>query len=460
MSAREHSWEKVTATQATLGRFGTIVFLAIIVKAMLIFGLLPNVLSHFSQHYNVSTFGDGSDLIAWNLVQGNGYRMFPDGNLTMLRTPGFVLLLALIFAVFGKSLIAVQVVNLVFSCVTAVLTQVLACKAGLSKTAAAIAFLVFFFHPGVIFAESRVGAESMLTLCLVVSVLFAVIAKDRQTWPCFAMAGFVFGLALLVKPTVAPVLPAWFLYSIWKTSSGAARRRIIAGMAICGIVTVLVMTPWVVRNYRISGEFIPTMTLSGLAAFQGVHVIKHLNSNLEPYQILSQAADEQFAIANAMALKMHGRQEYGALDLARDPERPFFPQFLKVEDEVSFYRELGRRAVDDCRRQPELILKAIVHNTWAFWAAGKTHLATMLNAVLAVPLLALAGIGLITGIKRGLGVFQYFLIVVVFMIPHLILFAYARYYLPVVPFLAVLVAIPLANWLESLTLGAGRFAKC
>src|SRR5438309_1870766 len=79
------------------------------------------------------------------------------------------------------------------------------------------AALVFFFHPGVVIAESRGGPESMLTLCLVASVLLAVIAMERQTWPSFVVAGVVNGLALLVKSSVAPVLPVLFLCRMWQT---------------------------------------------------------------------------------------------------------------------------------------------------------------------------------------------------------------------------------------------------
>jgi hypothetical protein len=148
---------------------------------------------------------------------------------------------------------------------------------------------------------------------------------------------------------------------------------------------------------------------------------------------MEQAVNEQVAIANAMGLKEKGR---------------FFPQFSRVEDEVSFYRELGRRVLDDYRQQPELILRSIVHDSWAFWVGGKTHKASIFNAILAVPLLALAGIGLRIGTKQGLRVFPLFLVIVAFMIPHLFILAMARYYIPVVPFLAVLSAIPLAQWLD------------
>jgi len=409
------------------GRMPEIALFAIVLKVILLFGLFPHLQASFSEDYNVGTFRDDYEMIAWNLVQGNGYRVFPDTSLTMLRTPGFVLLLALIFAVFGKSLVAVRVVNLAFSIVTAVLTRVLALKAGLSRTAATIAALIFFLHPGVTIADSQGAVESMVTLCLVASVLLGLSAMERGNWAIFVVAGLANGLALLVKSSVALVLPALFLYGMWRSRSGSARRKILIGMVTCGLVSALVLAPWVVRNYQLSGKFIPTMTVGGLVAFQGAYVIQHLNSNLESSQLLEQAADQQVVIANAMGLKQKGR---------------FFPQFPTVGDEVAFYGELGRRAEDDYKQDPELLVQAVVHNTWAFWIWGKTRRATVFNAILTLPLLTLAGIGLRAGIKNGLEVLPFPLV------PHLIFIAVARYHIPLVPFVAVLAAIPLASWFD------------
>jgi len=425
------------AIQPSLRRLWAIAFLAVVVKAILLFGLFPYFQTHFPKAYSAGGFADGYNLIAWNLVQGNGYRMFPDTSLTMLRTPGYVLLLSLIFAVFGQQLVVVQFVNVVFSSITAVLTHVLARRAGLSRTAAIIAPLVFFFHPGILVAESRGGLECMLTLCLAASVLYALIAIERQNLAGFAIAGILNGLAMLVKSSVAPVLPALLLYSMWKTGDGFVRRKILAGMVICGLATLLVMTPWIVRNYRLSGEFVPTMTLDGMAWFQGSYVIKHLDSNLEYFEILNHASDEQTTIANAMGLKSKG---------------VFFIQFFTVEDEVSFYRELGRHGLDEYRREPWLILQGIIHNAWYFWVGGRTHQATIFNIILVLPLLALSAIGLRAGIKLGLDVFQFILVTIAFMIPHLLILAEARYHIPLIPFLAILAAIPLANWLDNLAL--------
>jgi 4-amino-4-deoxy-L-arabinose transferase-like glycosyltransferase len=433
--SRQRLPEAGQANQVLAQRFWALVLIALALRIISLFAVLPYVQAHSPQYYGAERFPDGYDRIAWNLVQGNGYRMYPDTSLTMVRTPGFVLLLALLFTIFGKSLVAVQITNLAFSTVSAVLTHVLARKLGFSNVVATIAALLFYFHPGVVIADSRGGPESMLTLCLIALVLLIAIASHSLKWLHFAIAGVVIGLAMLVKSTVAPVVPVLFLYFVWKAPDVLTRRRILAGMAVCALAATLVMTPWVVRNYRVSGKFMPTMTVGKLVAFQGAYAIQHLDSNIENVEVLKGADREQVAIAKEMGLKSKGES---------------FPQFPAIGEEVLFYDELGKRAVDIYRQDPELLVRGIAHNAWAFWAWGRTRRATMFNAMLTVPLVALAAMGLLAARKtsRWEGGLQLLLIMVTYMIPHLFILGMARYYIPLVPLVAVLAALPLANWGE------------
>ena len=91
----------------------------IALKAILLFGVLPLFLETFTDAYHADLFPDDYDVIAWNLVSGDGYRLSPDTAPTIERAPGWVLVLAAVFACFGKSLLAVQILNLAFSLATA-----------------------------------------------------------------------------------------------------------------------------------------------------------------------------------------------------------------------------------------------------------------------------------------------------------------------------------------------------
>jgi len=140
----------------------------------------------------------------------------------------------------------------------------------------------------------------MLMLCLAASVLSANVAVESRNWYSFIITGLLTGMTMLVTPTLALVVPSLLLYRMWQSSQSRDRLRIAGGMAVCGVVCVLVMVPWITRNYMVSRSFQPTMTVSGLAAFEGNYIINNLGSHRQLYQVLAAAADEQVLIASSM----------------------------------------------------------------------------------------------------------------------------------------------------------------
>jgi len=66
------------------------VMIAVLVKAVLLFVVIPYLHEASPTTYQAERFPDWYDLIAMNLAEGNGYRFFPDTTETMLRTPGWV----------------------------------------------------------------------------------------------------------------------------------------------------------------------------------------------------------------------------------------------------------------------------------------------------------------------------------------------------------------------------------
>lgn len=67
-----------SSSELSSGRMWLIASLALTIKAVLLFVLLPYLLAISPQDYAAERFPDNYDFIAWNLVQGNGYRMYPD----------------------------------------------------------------------------------------------------------------------------------------------------------------------------------------------------------------------------------------------------------------------------------------------------------------------------------------------------------------------------------------------
>jgi 4-amino-4-deoxy-L-arabinose transferase-like glycosyltransferase len=396
----------------------------LVIKAIIAFVASPMIGHFLGSNYKSNLFPDLYDHIAENLATGHGYRVFDDTSLTMLRSPGFVVVLAGIFYLFGKSILAVQVVQYFMSAGTAVFVYLIANRLVELRLLSIVAAAVFLFHPMVLVSDSRGGVDTMLMLCMAASTWLLYRAIERQRIRDFVLLGLAFGVTMLVKPSVALMLPAVGLYlmfarSVWQSSI----LLLIRDFMITAVVAGLVMVPWVVRNYEISGHFVPTMTVGGLAVFQGVEVVKHHNEDKEHLELLEDAAVEQSHIAHEMGLRVH---------------EDFFPQFYSVQDELTFYNELGRRAWEDYRNHPMLLVEAIVHNSWAFWFEGRTHAATIYDLFIMVPFLVLSGIGAVMIISREPKGWILVVSIVAFTLPHLVVIAIARHCGTIIPLMAVL----------------------
>jgi len=416
-----------------------IIFGLVALKGLLLFAIIPSFQHSSPELYNASQFMDGYELIAQNLLEGRGYRMYPDTSETLIRTPGFVVILAGIFAIAGKSLMAVKAVNLLFSLATGWLLYKLASKLTGSWLIALIASVIYLLYPGTVIAESRGGSESVFTFSIVLFMSLFYRALDTLRYRDFALAGAALGFGLLVKSAIALALPVLFLYSVVRKRSRASLWRLACLFSTKALVAFLVLSPWVIRNYKLTGKFIPTMTQGGLAAFQGLYVVEHRSSGMQHHELLSAAAAEQERIADAMGVRVqHG----------------FYPQFYSAIDEVRYYRALGKKAIAEYRRSPVLLLRVVLYNLWGFWFQGKTNKATVLNMALTIPFLFLVTIGMFAAMRRKLYVGPLILVVGAFVAAHLPIIAVARFYIPLVPLLAVPASLPislaLSRWRPSI----------
>lgn len=411
-------------------RFNLLVFSVVVLKFMLLLVVFPWLLPKLGNNFNAGLFPDGYGSIAYNLVAGNGYRMYDDTSLTMLRSPGFVLVLASVFLVFGKSLFAVQFMQLLMSLATAAIIYYLANRLFKTRSIAVVASLIFLFHPGVLIAETRGGIECTLMLCFTACVALSYMVLDDPRWRNFVYLGILFGFTMLVKSSIAIYFPVLVAIILWWRPKGLSVNSLLIRFIVAGLVSVVIMMPWIIRNYNISGQFVPTMTVGGLAMFQGAYMVKNAESDKDSYVLLNEAAARQITIAHEMNLKTH---------------EDFFPQFYSPNDEINYYNQLGRLAINDYKESPWLLLKAIEHNTWAFWFQGRTQRATILNIILTAPILVLMLWGSVLAVKTTRDAWLLLAAIVAFIAPHLFILAMARYHVILIPLISVLVGVSVVH---------------
>jgi 4-amino-4-deoxy-L-arabinose transferase-like glycosyltransferase len=243
--------------------------------------------------------------------------------------------------------------------------------------------------------------------------------------------GIAFGCMMLIKSSGALILPGAAAWTVWRLRhEREPRRRALVGFTVALAVAGLCLVPWIARNYVISGKLVPTQTAGSVSFFQGQYVVKNMPTAKDHAVLLEEAADRQVEIANQMGLRSVGY---------------FFQQFYSVADEVAFYSELSRQTWSEYAQSPLLIFKAAAYNLIAFWVQGRTWSATAANVLIALPLLLLVGMGYRSAERQGHDVSLLVVFVACYLLPHLLIIAIARFYVPLLAPLAVLAAVPLAS---------------
>jgi 4-amino-4-deoxy-L-arabinose transferase-like glycosyltransferase len=410
----------------------SIAAVAVAIKVVLLFVLLPYLNKASPTSYQADRFPDWYDFLAITIAEGHGYRFFADTTETMLRTPGWPLVLAGLFSVFGYGLTAVKVFNVLCSVGTGVLTFALGKRVTRNHLVAMAAALIYFLHPAVVIADSRGGLESLFMLFMMLFVFLVYRAFDSNRLLPYIGAGAILGVTLLIKSTVVLFIPCVFLCLALSERSFAGLRHAVLASGVLALTAGLVLTPWIVRNYRLSGEFVPTMTVGGMAAYTGYYRVKNLPTGREPFVVDEEASHEMQKYATSMNLRF---------------KPGYYPQFYSVADESRYYRYLGTVVRQHYREDPAFLLKVLAYNAKGFWIGARTAKATVFNMVLVLPVLAMSAVGAWLGWRRRLPVLPIVVFIGAFYLPHLPILGQARYHVPLIPLLAILVGSILLPWL-------------
>jgi 4-amino-4-deoxy-L-arabinose transferase-like glycosyltransferase len=234
--------------------------------------------------------GDAAEYqrIATNVLRGAGFDSGspgdPDWHPKSWRTPGYPLFVAAHFGLFGPSRRPIQVTQVFLDAATALLVVVLGRRLFPARIAW-LAGLAYALHPLPAIQVAAIGTEALAVFLLTSFLILTYRAAERPTIGRGAVAGFVFGLDLLVRPTPQLFLPFAMAFVLLPTLSGvrATRaapsasppasppllRRATAALALC-LACFLVITPWAVRNYRVHHAFVPLSTLGGVVLNEGV----------------------------------------------------------------------------------------------------------------------------------------------------------------------------------------------
>jgi 4-amino-4-deoxy-L-arabinose transferase-like glycosyltransferase len=255
-----------------------IVVLAIVVR--LAFLVAFSATLDFSREGNTIHGSEAYDAYAQNLLQSGVYGRVvgvPDAAIP----PVYSYALAIVYGIFGRGFIQVGVFHILLDVLSITLLYD-TCRrlfvrrrqhdqnSTFSEAVGALACLFTALYPYLIFQNLTLIDTPFWMFCLHLFVWLVVLLRNqttlnRQTWLIAIAAGVVLGIATLTRPITPPLailVAVWFLWrlSFWQS---------VARLLPVALMSVLILSLWIARNYGVYQAFVPMTTTSGANFWQG-----------------------------------------------------------------------------------------------------------------------------------------------------------------------------------------------
>ncbi len=212
------------------------------------------------------------------LAEGKPYQLGPDAK--VFRTPGYPILLAGVIRLFGDgapAVLAARMVGALLGVLTVLmlglwgqqLGRVVTTRPSVPYLAASLAAI----YPGAIAMSVFVLSEALFCPLLVAQMTCWTWCHRRQeSLRTAILAGFAVGLfaglATLCRPSWLLFTPlmslVWLFLAPRSTGRGCATVAMWIGL-------VLVMLPWSVRNFVVTGHWVPTTLQVGASLYDGLN---------------------------------------------------------------------------------------------------------------------------------------------------------------------------------------------
>jgi hypothetical protein len=103
------------------------------------------------------------------------------------------------------------------------------------------------------------------------------------------------------------VFPFWLLLYLLLFAGGASERlKAISNVAVLVLGMMIVMAPWVVRNFMLVHHLVPTASVQGIAVQEGQYTCQHLTFDDTFGAVQLQAGRTRAAIATELGLPFEG----------------------------------------------------------------------------------------------------------------------------------------------------------
>ena len=379
--------------------------------------------------FNPPAFSDDKDYkeIARNITEGRGYTL--EGKPTAYRTPGYPIVIACTYKLFGYTNYPIRILQVFLDLGSCFLLFLIGRKF-FSERVALLASGIFAFFPAQILYTCEFMTETSFTFILLLIVWLVLSNNSLHGIQRNVVIGLLIGIAILIRST-ALLLPFIIMLSRWKF--GLSLRKNLIGLAVISVTAVVILSPWLVRNYStfhrisITSNTGVNFWIGNHAGASGSYSFPKDNNPLEEIKDNYECSDLGMKLGKEFITAHPG--EY--LILLAKKFAHFFSADYWLMTTIQYF--------PNAKEYPNAASLFSKINPWLFWSIQ-----------LPFVLILLAGtFGLVCrGTSEQNITFILWTTILYWLVVHLIFYAGARYRFPIVPFIILAAAYAWYLWRE------------
>lgn len=388
---------------------------------------------------------DVYSVVAENLARGYGFVAEPGGDPIVWRAPLYPAFLAVIYAVFGgHNETGVFLAQSVLDSLTAVLIFYMGTRL-LGETVGFVSAVTFALHPLSAYYSLRFLSESLFTLAFTAVIASWITAATSRRIIAYMTVGALIALASLVKPIALGLGPLLAICALYQLKEEPV-RALFAATALT-VACLVVLSPWTLRNYRVTGELLAVATGGGYALWLGNQMV---SEGKEDWEVDDMTRAQLFARRSAV---IAGNEEADR-SFTSVPSRPSIrsatqPVHISVPDD----REFLRAAWQEIASHPFDTMLLTVRKLFRFWFRvflpdnrwAQSYI-TLFQSVF----LGVAFLGLLEAKRLGVFVFTLMFPAIFLAVVHALTFATIRYSIPTIPPVTILMTAGLREIVHAL----------
>ena len=401
--------------------------------------------SHTVPH---STYEHGE--IASNLLAGRGFsvRFLGADGPTSQQAPAYPVLVAGAYALGGvgtpRALLILELGQALLGGALVVFVVMLAREVAPGRPRVAIlAGFIAAVHPTLAYSATHVQVASLAAMLLAGCLAWAYRAGRTGSRRDAVVGGIFLGGLALSDPILALVAPGMAR----AIASRRGWRRSGRLIGLVGASAALCVSPWVARNARVHGEFVPIKSSFGYAFWQGNCALSEGTDKVVRASVEEKLGRRSGSLRDLNATLWEARHEAGYLDdIALTPADY---RELGAVSEPERSRMLYRRALLDLRAEPGRYARLCLRRLRYFVLFDETNpkARSMIYRAGHLGLTTLAAMGLLLArpdVRRRLG--PTLLTAGLIATFHALTIVSARFHLPIEPLMALWAAAGASRW--------------